>query len=788
MPNVESQIRIQTHGEILPLLVRQVAVLGAGKVAARLALHLASSGIPVLLLDESAAAGQPLPAQRALQAQPGDAEALARITPGSIDEDLARLALCDWVLDATSGPVEKKMALLRRLLPYLRPTAVLSVQSLPVAVLGEGLGEWRRRFLGTHFHEPQRSRRLLEMVPTSMSDPALVAAFAAFADRTLGCTVVEARDTPGLIAGRVALEAFLTAARLLLEQALSVEEVDALTGAVLGRGLFEAADARGIEALALAAAHLPSPGGSDEIAVLLQQMISRGWLGTASGQGFYRAGERGREVLDLARMEYRSQIEPCWPLVEPAAPLLAVGLRQMLGDAESRAARFLWPFLGALWAAACERVGEAADNLAAVDRAMRAGFGWEMGPFELWDAVGVEASLKPLEALAQPVRRRAAELLAAGQSGWYAAEGRACFDPVLGNLAMIARTAGHRRVADYRRAHALVRQNAGASLVDLGDGVGCIELHSLKNAIGGEVLSLLLAVLAADGESVRRFRAFVVTGDRADFSVGANLLHLLLLARAGNWPEIDEFLRGFQQMTSAIKYCPRPVVVAPFGLTLGGGAEICLHAACCQPHAATAIGLVECRVGLIPAGGGTKELLQRLLASAARLLPTDLPERFAQSVEVQSALRRAFDVIAQAQVSGSAAGGRRLGLFRSSDRVTMNRSRLLEDAKLQAMVLAEVGYLPPTPVHIAASGAPALDLLQTQIAYQREAGQMSAYDAQVAGKLAGVLTGGRLAPGTLVNEQQLLDLEREAFLSLIAEQKTQTRIAYTLKTGKPLRN
>jgi 3-hydroxyacyl-CoA dehydrogenase len=329
-------------------------------------------------------------------------------------------------------------------------------------------------------------------------------------------------------------------------------------------------------------------------------------------------------------------------------------------------------------------------------------------------------------------------------------------------------------------------------LVDLGDGIGCIELHSLKNAIGGDVLSLIAAVLNPSSDTVRDFTCFVITGDRDNFSVGANLMQLLLAAQEGDWDELAQVIHNFQQMTAAIKFCPRPVVAAPFGLTLGGGAEICLHAARRQPHAETYMGLVEAGVGLIPAGGGTKEMLLRAFDAAAALAPPDAkdpPSRFAQSAEFGTALRRALEIIAMAKVSTAAAEARAMGLLAVADRVTMNRERLLLDAKAQAAVLAETGYTPPQPrMQIPAPGTAALATLETGIYLMGEAGYASEHDQKVARWAAYILAGGRVTPGTLVSEQYLLDLEREAFLSLCGERKTQERIAFTLKTGKPLRN
>jgi 3-hydroxyacyl-CoA dehydrogenase len=390
------------------------------------------------------------------------------------------------------------------------------------------------------------------------------------------------------------------------------------------------------------------------------------------------------------------------------------------------------------------------------------------------------------------VSPRIEALLAAGQSSWYARDGRECFQPESGRLEPVATVAGHARIADFRRSHGIVRGNAGASLVDLGDGIGCIELHSLKNAIGGDVLSLISAVLNPASDAVRDFAGFVIASDRENFSVGANLMQLLLAAQEGEWDELAGVIHGFQQMTAAIKFCPRPVVAAPFGLTLGGGAEICLHAARRQAHAETYIGLVEAGVGLIPAGGGTKEMLLRAVDAAAVLAPPDPkdpPSRFAQSAEMATALKRVFETVAMAKASTSAAEARPLGMLMPADRVTMNRERLLLDAKAQALALAAAGYVPPQPrTRIPAPGLAALGTLETGVFLMGEAGYASEHDQKVARWVAYILCGGRVTAGSPVSEQYLLDLEREAFLSLCGERKTQERIAFTLKTGKPLRN
>jgi len=798
-----------------PLLVRRAAVLGAGTMGSRIAAHLANAGIPVLLLDLPPKPGsaEPQLARKALDALSKSKPAAffepsraSLITPGNFDDDLTKLAQCDWIIEAVAEDLEIKTALLTRVLPHLAAHALLTTNTsgLPIARIAAAIPDLRSRFFGTHFFNPPRYMRLLEVIPTSESDPAIVAAFSAFADRILGKQVVFAHDTPNFIANRIGIAVMFNAANLMLEQGLTIEEVDALTGPAIGwprTGTFRLADLVGIDILAHVAANFPQGVIGGKFSSILEELLKRGWLGDKSGQGFYKKtrgsdGKDERLVLDLSTFDYRPATKPAVPSLEMAknAATLPERLRLLLANdpAKDKAAAFLWPFLSSLWNFAADRIGEVAADAPSVDAAMRAGFNWELGPFEMWDAAGVADTVSRMKTFHLPVSSRVLELIAATRSSWYSQDHKQCFEPVTRQTIAIPPVPGHARVADFRRTQKVVRSNAGASLVDLGDGIACIELHSLKNAIGGDVLALISAVLNPSSDAVRDFSAFVISGDRDNFSVGANLMQLLLTAQEGEWDELARVIHNFQQMTAAIKFCPRPVVAAPFGLTLGGGMEICLHATFRQPHAETYMGLVEAGVGLIPAGGGTKEMLLRAFDAATALAPPeprDPPSRFAQSAELATALKRALETIAMAKVSTSAAEARSLGLLKPADRITMNRERLLLDAKAQAAALAEAGYAPPQPrSQIPAPGLGALAILETGIYLMGEAGYASEHDQKVARWAAYILSGGRVTPGTLVSEQYLLDLEREAFLSLCGERKTQERIAFTLKTGKPLRN
>jgi 3-hydroxyacyl-CoA dehydrogenase len=799
-------------------------------MGSRIAAHLANAGIPTLLLDlpfaktaERPEGAQPknklaiLAIENLAKSKPAafyDSAFAGRVTPGNFDDDLPRLAQCDWIIEAVAENLAIKHQLLERVLPHLAAGAILTTNTsgLPIHQIASALPDpVKKRFFGTHFFNPPRYMQLLEIIPLPETDPALLSAFAAFADRLLGKQVVLANDTPNFIANRIGVTVLFTAAALMLRQGLTIEEADALTGQAIGwprTGTFRLADMVGIDVLAHVAANFPQGASGGSFSGLLAEIVKRNWLGDKTHQGFYKKtraadGKEIREVLDLKTLEYRPLAKASIPSLEMAknAATLKERLRILLANdpAKDKAAAFLWPLLSTLWNFSAERIGEAANDTPSIDRAMRAGFNWELGPFEMWDAAGVRETVARMKAMNLTVSPAVQQLLDSGNDHWYAPDGPHCFNPATAAWDLIPHQPGHMRVADYRRGRrpvgsCIVRSNSAASLVDIGDHIACIELHSLKNAIGGDVVSLISSVLRPDSDPVRDFAGFVISGDRDNFSVGANLLQLLLAAQEGEWDEVNGAIRGFQQMTQAIKFCPRPVVAAPFGMTLGGGVEVCLHAARRQPFAETYIGLVEAGVGLIPGGGGTKEMLLRAVDAAAAAMPPDPrgqnpgPARFAQSAEMLNALRRALETIAMAKVSTSAMEGRTLGLLSPADRITANRERLLLDAKAQVQALIEGGYTAPVPREVPAPGLAALATLEMGVFLMGEAGYASEHDQKVARWAAYILAGGRVTAGSLVSEQYLLDLEREAFLSLCGERKTQERIGFTLKTGKPLRN
>ncbi len=807
-------------------VIGRVGVLGAGTMGSRIAAHLANAGVPVILLDivpegETVRSRVAIGAIEALiKAKPAafyDVSSSRYITPGNFEDDLELLSGCDWVIEAVSENLSIKQSLLAKIAPYLKGGAIVTTNTsgLPVASIAAGMApEFRRLWFGTHFFNPPRYMRLLEIIPTPDANPAAIATIAGFADRRLGKSIVYARDTPNFVANRIGTYAMLNGVRLMQQQDLTIEDVDALAGSPIGwprTGIFRLADMVGIDVLANVARNFSQVRSSDASAVELpsffQTMLERKWLGDKSAQGFYKKegkgadGKDNRLALDWKTLEYRPANRPKFASLEMAknAESLPTRLKLLLaGDArKDKAAAYLWPLLTGLWNYAADCLPEIADDLASIDRAMRTGFNWELGPFELWDAAGVRETVERMRAAGEPVSATIDALLKSGNETWYIEDaalpsGRRCFILAAGAYVPVEQPAGIASVTSFRKSNGVIRKNSGASLVDIGEGIACIQLHSIKDAIGDDIVNLVTTTLKPGSEPVRNFRGFVITSDATNFSVGANLMQLLLAMQEGEWDEVDFAVRAFQGMTAAIKFCPRPVVVAPFGLCLGGGTEVALHAARRQPHAELYMGLVEAGVGLVPGGGGTKEMALRAFDSAAAAVdfkPADAPTRFALSGEVLDALKRNFETVAMAKVSTSAAEARSLGLLSSADRITLHRDRILLDAREVAQTLADAGYSAPIPrAQVPVPGEAVLATLKLGVHLMRQAEYISDHDVKIANHVATILCGGNLTPGALVSEQYFLDLEREAFLSLCGERKTQERIAFTLKTGKPLRN
>jgi 3-hydroxyacyl-CoA dehydrogenase len=810
--------------------IHKVAVLGAGTMGARIAAHFANAGIASSLLDivppdadgparnKIAAAGLDA-AKKSKPAAFMDASLARLITIGNFDDDLKRLAEVDWIIEAVVENLDLKRALLRKVEAIRKPGTIITTNTsgLPVGKIAEGFSDdFRRSWFGTHFFNPPRYMRLLEIIPTPDTDRDAIDAVSRFCDIHLGKGIVLAKDTPNFIGNRVGTFSVLNVMRLMQEMDLSIEDVDALTGQALGwprSATFRTIDLVGLDILGHVVSNMTRVVTGDSAAQLdersdlklpdfYKQMLERKWLGDKTKGGFYKkAKSTGQEderlALDWKTLEYHPRKKPKFPALDMAKNVeqAAARLKMLLGldgsgpQKNDRAGAFLWSALSDLWTYSANRIPEISDSIVEIDRAMRLGFNWELGPFELWDAAGVEATIERMKKEDRPIAANVEQLLAAGKKTWYlddpkAASGREYFD--LGAVAYkaVAVPSGVWSVEVAKKSNGVVKKNSGASVVDLGDGVACIEFHSKMNTIGTDIVQLILQTMKSGGPG-DAFDAFVITNDATNFSVGANLMLLLMSIQEEEWDDVDLAIRTFQGMTQAIKFSPKPVVVAPFGLTLGGGTEISLHAPALQPHAELYMGLVEVGVGLLPGAGGCKEMLLRAVDSAESIRPGGRGE----SVELMEAMKRIFETIATAKVATSAPEARGLGFLRDSDNITMNRERVLSDAKARALEMVRAGYEPPQPrTDIPAPGENTLAALKMGVHLMRQGDYITEYEVKLATKIAEVLCGGNVTPGTPVSEQYILDLEREGFKSLCGEKKTQERIQYTLKTGKTLRN
>ncbi len=808
--------------------INKVAILGAGTMGARIAAHFANAGVPSYLLDivppdadaparnKIAAAG--LDAAKKSKPAAFMEPSLARfVTIGNFDDDLKKLAEVDWIIEAVVENLEIKRALLRKVEAIRKPGTIVTTNTsgLPVGKIAEGFSDdFRWAWFGTHFFNPPRYMRLLEIIPTPDADQAAIDAVAHFCDVRLGKGVVIAKDTPNFIGNRIGTFSVLNVIRLMQEMDLTIEEVDALTGHAVGwpkSATFRTIDLVGLDILGHVVGNMTSNVHDERSDLRLPdfftQMLQRKWLGDKTKGGFYKKAKGGagkedeRMALDWKTLEYHPRQKPKFAALDMAKNIEDTGarLRTLLGLEGSpqkgdKAGAFLWSALTDLWTYAANRVPEISNSIVEIDRAMRLGFNWELGPFELWDAAGVEATVARMKKEGKPVAANVERLLAAGRKTWYtddpkSASGRKYWELGTEDWEAVKVPAGVWSVTVAKKSNGVVKKNSGASLVDLGDGVGCIEFHSKMNSLGSDIISLILQTLKPGGPG-DAFDAFVITNDATNFSVGANLMLLLMSVQEEEWDDVDLAIRQFQGMTQAIKFSPKPVVASAFGLCLGGGTEISLHAAARQPHAELYTGLVEVGVGLLPGGGGCKEMLLRAVDGAAAARGgKGSGEAFAGSIELLEAMKRAFETIATAKVATSAHEARAFGFLTDSDRISMNRERVLSDAKARVLELVRAGYEPPVPrTDIPAPGENLLATLRMGVHMMRQGDYITEYEVKLATKIAEVLCGGNVTPGSPVSEQYILDLEREGFKSLCGEKKTQERIQYTLKTGKTLRN
>jgi 3-hydroxyacyl-CoA dehydrogenase len=765
--------------------IRRVAVLGAGTMGARIAAHFANAGVPSLLLDivlpdqpnRNAAALKGI--ENAAKQKPGgfmtDAAA-ALIQPGNFEDNLGEIADCDWIIEAVVENLQLKRDLYARVEKVRRQGSILSTNTsgIPLTQIAAGFSpDFGKHFLGTHFFNPPRYLHLLEIIPGPETDPHVLTFVQDYGDRRLGKGIVLCKDTPNFIANRVGSFFGGTIAKVALEGGYTVEEVDALTGPLIGlpnSASFRLLDIVGLDVWAHVGTNLyhavPNDPWRDRFlpTEYQQKMLANKWLGDKTGQGFYKRVGKDFHAIDLKTLEYHPAAKVKFASVEAAKPIEDLGERlRALTNAADRAGTFLWSVFRDLFLYSSEMAPEISDNIYNIDRAMRWGYANKLGPFELWDTLGFQNVVSRIEKEGRELPAHVQHMLKLGTSSFYRHAGGKTqyFDMLQGKYEPLAERPGILTLANSKGSHGVIEKNAGASLIDLGDGVLCCEFHSKMNSLGDDIFKMLYVGL----ETLQKhFQAMVIANEGENFSVGANLMLVLLGAQEGEWDELSAGIGHFQQINMALKYAPKPVVSAPFARALGGGCEIALHT---HPQASAELymGLVEVGVGLIPGGGGCKELLARLKDP-----------------------RKAFELIGYAKVSGSAEDAKQLGLLDRNAPVSMNSERLIGDAKAYALSLVP-NYTPGAPrTDIKVSGSAGFALLKLGLWSARQGNYISDHDVVVGEKLAHVLCGGNLTGEQLVSEQYLLDLEREAFLSLCGNPKTQERMQAMLKTGKPLRN
>ena len=787
--------------------IRRVAVLGAGVMGSGIAAHVAGAGIPVLLLDivppNLTDAERKDRTARNRFAQTGKDKALSAKQPafftprdaalvevGNLEDDLARLAECDWIVEVVKEDLAVKKELFARVDQHRRADAVVSsnTSSLPLALLTEGRSEaFLRHFLVTHFFNPVRHMRLLEIVAGPKTDPAVVAGMHRFGEEVLGKGVVFAKDTPTFIANRIGTFAMMDAVHVMVEMGLSIEEVDAILGKPLGRpksAVFRTADLVGLDTLLHVAHGCEQLLAQDEQRAtfrppgFMETMVQRGLLGEKSGAGFYKkskgeGGEKAILALDWKSLEFKPAQKPRFDSLGAARSISDPGQRiKAVVSGTDQAALFAWKTLAHTLNYSALRLGEIADDVVNLDRALRWGFNWDLGPFEVLDALGVQSAVARMKREGMAVAPLLEEMAASGAS-FYPTK-KTFLDVRAGRAVKPIPSSPRALLLPREDPKAKVRENASGTLWDIGDEVLCLEIHSKMNSVDNEVIAALHQAL---DEAERRGVGLVIGNEATQaFSAGANLALILTAAREKQWKDLEGIVRGFQSATLRMKHSDVPVVAAPFGLALGGGAEMVMGATAVRAHAELYLGLVEVGVGLVPAGGGCKELVLRSMAN--------IPD----SVDPFVPIQKAFETIAMAKVSTSAENARDMGFLAPADGVSLSREQLLRDAKETVLGLARAGFkrLPPRTVRVPGEGG--IANFRMAVWSMRQGHLISEHDAKVGGWVAKILCGGPVAPGSRVTEQHLLDLELEAFLSLVGEAKTQERIQHMLETNKPLRN
>jgi 3-hydroxyacyl-CoA dehydrogenase len=789
-------------------IIKKVAVLGSGVMGSRIACHFAGIGFQVLLLDivPNEAKDSDKKAlrnkivndslQAAVKSNPSPIytkDVVKKITTGNFDDNLKDISTCDWIIEVVVERLDIKRSLYEKVEQLRKPGTLITsnTSGIPIHLLSEGRSEdFKKHFCGTHFFNPPRYLRLLEIIPTPDTDPSIVGFLMHYGDLYLGKTTVLAKDTPAFIANRIGVFGIMAIFQLVEKSGLTIDEVDALTGPIIGRpksATFRTADVVGIDTLVKVAKGVYDNCADDEqretfqIPSWLNKVVENNWLGDKTGQGFFKktkgaGGEKEILTLDLKTLEYKTRQKPKFASVDGAKPIDDLKQRlKMLAAAQDKAGEFYRHFHYGLFSYISHRIPEISDEIYRIDDAMMAGFGWEIGAFESWDVLGVERTVQGMKTAGYSVAAWVEEMLAAGNKSFYKIEGGKtfCYDPQSKSYKAIPGSNEFIILSNYKEK--ILWKNANANVYDIGDDVLALQWNTKMNTIGGDVLSAMNKSIEL---AEKNYKGLVISNEGANFSAGANVGMIFMLAIEQEYDELDMAIRLFQNTMMRARYSSVPVVVAPHGLALGGGCELSLHSDKICAAAETYTGLVELGVGLIPGGGGTKEFVLR----ASDEMHEDEPETIT--------LKNRFLTIATAKVATSAHEAFELGIYRKGhDEVVMNQSRRVVEAKRSVIELADSGYVMPVQrKDVKVLGRSALGALYAGIHGMWRAGYATDHDVTVAKKLAYVMCGGDLSEPTLVSEQYLLDLEREAFLSLCGERKTLERIQSVLKGGKPVRN
>ncbi|WP_202080350.1 3-hydroxyacyl-CoA dehydrogenase/enoyl-CoA hydratase family protein [Caldalkalibacillus salinus] len=794
--------------------IKKAAVIGSGVMGAAIAAHLANAGIPSLLLDivpqtltpneekkgetlqsphvRNRLATQAIAKLRKTKPAPlFEPSLVSHITPGNIEDHLSSLQDVDWIIEVVVERLDIKQTLLAKIESVWRPGTIVSTNTSGISIhdMVEGRSEaFQQHFLGTHFFNPPRYMKLLEIIPHAKTNPELISFMHQFCQKKLGKGVVTAKDTPNFIANRIGTYGLMTALQE-LQNGYTVDEIDAVSGRVMGRpksATFRTLDMVGIDTFVHVANNVHrnvEDKKEKEVFTLpnfLQNMVEQGHIGEKSGKGFYQKvkTEKGSEIktLHIEDLTYHPRQKIKAPSIEAVKQVKGVGpkLKAFLEQGD-RYAELAWRLLSQVLVYAAEKRGEIADDITQIDQAMKWGFNWDLGPFEVWDAIGLEASVERMTQDGLSVPDWVKEWIAQGHQTFYQKEDGHIFYIAQEGLKKLEKDPHKLSLQDFKEQNQVIKSNAGASLIDIGDDVACLEFHSPNNAIGTDILLMIQNSM----EEVRKnYRGLVIANEGRNFCVGANIMQLLMEAQNEEWEEVDFMIRQFQQTLFRLKYFEKPVVAAPHQMTLGGGVEVCMATDQVSAASETYYGLVEVGVGLIPGGGGCKETALR----------TSQWAKNHKEADPQPLLNHFFETIGMAKVATSASEAKRLHLLQTDDDVVMNRDYLVHEAKQAALQMTAEGYTPPPKEKIKVLGENGKAVLQLAIYTMYQGGYISDHDKKIANKLAHVLAGGNVPARSEVSEQYLLDLEREAFLSLCGEPKTQQRIQHMLTKGKPLRN